>query len=84
MELYFDAIPIYSGRTTFLYRWWKRSQCPEFSEMKISGTQSLTMEKVAGIFVVLCGGVIVGLAVAGAEYLYRIHQVNIKSKNRVC
>ena len=64
-------------------RWWKTGQCAAFSSTQVSGTQSLTMSKVAGVFVVLCVGMVLGLTVAVLEYSYRTHQKQAKNRNRV-
>lgn len=43
-------------------KWWdERSQCPKPSQSKTGKTQSLDVNNMAGVFLVLLGGVIVSL-----------------------
>ena len=43
-------------------KWWdERSQCPKPSQSKTGKTQSLDVNNMAGVFLVLLGGVIISL-----------------------
>lgn len=49
-------------------KWWdERSQCPKPSESKTGKTKSLHVNNMAGVFLVLMGGVIISLIVLVIE-----------------
>uniref|UniRef100_A0AAF5PPT2 Glutamate receptor n=2 Tax=Wuchereria bancrofti TaxID=6293 RepID=A0AAF5PPT2_WUCBA len=53
--------------------WYDRGQCDQGMSMSPEGgnSASLTLSKVAGIFYILCGGMVLSMATAFAEFLYR-------------
>uniref|UniRef100_A0A1I7VK51 PBPe domain-containing protein n=1 Tax=Loa loa TaxID=7209 RepID=A0A1I7VK51_LOALO len=53
--------------------WYDRGQCDQGMSMSPEGgnSASLTLSKVAGIFYILCGGMILSMATAFVEFLYR-------------
>ncbi|MCP9259355.1 Glutamate receptor 4 [Dirofilaria immitis] len=53
--------------------WYDRGQCDQGMSMSPEGgnSASLTLSKVAGIFYILCGGMILSMATAFVEFVYR-------------
>ncbi|VBB25177.1 unnamed protein product [Acanthocheilonema viteae] len=53
--------------------WYDRGQCDQGMSISAKGgnSASLTLSKVAGIFYILCGGMILSMATAFLEFLYR-------------
>ncbi|VDN02209.1 unnamed protein product [Thelazia callipaeda] len=53
--------------------WYDRGQCDQGMSISAEGgnSASLTLSKVAGIFYILCGGMVLSLATAFIEFLYR-------------
>lgn len=64
-------------------RWWQNSKCPDVVKSTPSNTQSLAMEKVAGVFVVLAAGIVLSLFACVTEYYYRMCVKRVKNRNRV-
>ena len=49
-------------------RWWDdRSQCPKPSQKKTGNTQSLDVNNLAGVFIILLGGVVVSIVLVVIE-----------------
>ena len=53
-------------------KWWdERSQCPQPSQSKTGNTKSLGVNNMAGVFLVLLGGVVISLILVIVEIRYK-------------
>ena len=62
---------MYNSARCCICRYWVKSKCRDSSSQSVSAdeTEELKLENVAGIFIILCGGLILATAAMGLERL---------------
>ena len=66
----------------YAFRWWSGGKCEEFKETSTSGTKELQIDNVAGVFVVVAMGALLGLIACFFECLWIM--MRKKRKKVIC
>ncbi len=65
-----------------IFRWWQDNICPDPEDPRFSN-MPLSIDKVAGLFILLAVVIFVALGISVAEYIIRTKKKKRTTKNRV-